>query len=256
MEKRILLAAVILFSTASLAGAEEEEKKLGVTLDLTYTSKWLSKGIEAYGSKGGLFKTIDVDFWGTGWGIRVTHRNATSSGYVDQQRFDFRPYYKGAIFDGTRYFMKYDLSFEYEYYPGLSRHKANTTYEWINSFSWPNLLPWGFVPTYIFHYEYPAFSGDANRNNAGAVHRFLLAHDLSVPDLNNPLKLSTELAYYDGLANRVSDWAYFTLGLSSVFNITDNLTFVPGVYQQRTMDKSISKHRDITYTMLSMKYKF
>jgi len=38
--------------TLPLAAAED--KKLGVSLDLTYTSKWLSKGIEAYGQQGGL----------------------------------------------------------------------------------------------------------------------------------------------------------------------------------------------------------
>ena len=250
----LAVAAVFLLFPASLARAQEG--KLGVTLDLTYTSKWLSKGIEAYGSKGGLFKTIDIDLYGTGFGLRVTHRNATSSGYVDQQRIDYRPYFKGSLFEGTGYLTKYDISVGYESYTGLSPHKANTTYEWINSFSWPNLLPCGLVPGYIFHYEYPAFSGEANRKNVGWVHRFLLGYALNVPELKNPLKLSTEVAYYDGLANRVSDWAYFTAGISTKFDITDNLSFVPGLYHQVTMDDSISKHKDITYTMLSMKYKF
>ncbi|MGD9109457.1 MAG: hypothetical protein PVG93_00820 [Phycisphaerales bacterium] len=255
MDKKILLVVVVLFGVANLACAEEE-KELGVTLDFTYTSKWLSKGVEAYGSKGGFFKTIDVDFYDTGFGVRVTHRNATSSGYVDQQRFDFRPYYKGKLFDGQSYVTDYDLSVGYEYYTGLSRHKANTTYEWIGKFSWPKILPCGIVPTYIFHYEYPASSGDSNRKVSGAVHRFLLGYGLNVPDLKNPIKLSTEVAYYDGLGNKVSDWAYFTAGISTKIDITENLAFVPGVYHQLTMDDSISRHKDITYTMLSMKYKF
>ena len=254
MKQAFLLSAVILMSISDISSAQE--RKLGVTLDLTYTSKWLSKGIEAYGAKGGLFKTIDIDFYGTGFGLRVTHRNATSSGYVDQQRFDYRPYFKGSLFEDTRYLTKYDISVGYESYTGLAPHKANTTYEWINKFSWPNFLPYGLVPSYILHYEYPAFSGEANRNNVGAVHRFLLGYDMSVPELKNPLKLSTEVAYYDGLSNRVSDWAYFTAGLSTKFNITKNLSFVPGLYHQVTMDDSISKHKDITYTILSMKYKF
>ena len=233
-----------------------EEKKLGVTLDLTYTSKWLSKGIEAYGSKGGLFKTIDIDFYGTGFGLDVTHRNATSSGFVDQQRIDYRPYYKGSLFADTKYFTKYNLSVGYESYTGLSRHKANTTYEWIYTFSWPNLLPYGLMPYYIAHYEYPASSGDANRKNAGWVHRFLIGRDINAFNLPNPVNLTTEVAYYDGLANRVSDWAYYTAGMSTKFNITNNLAFVPALYHQVTMDDSISKHKDITYTMLSMRYKF
>ena len=254
MKKQFLLAGIILLGIATFSQAQE--KKLAVSLDLTYTSKWLSKGIEAYGSKGGLFKTIDIDLYGTGFGLKVTHRNATSSGYVDQQRFDYRPYFKGSIFDDTRYFMKYNLSVEYESYTGLSRHKANTTYEWINAFSWPKLLPYGLVPSYIFHYEYPAFHGDANRKNVGWVHRFLLGYDMKVSELANPLHFSTEVAHYDGLANRGSEWAYFTAGISTKFDITENLSFVPALYHQVTMNSAISKHKHITYTMLSMKYKF
>ena len=264
MKKRFLLTVTILLAAVSFTcvrsvsaeAAPETEKKLGVTLELTYMSKWLSKGIEAYGSEGALFKTIDIDLYGTGFGFQLTHRNATSSGYVDQQRFDYRPYFKGSLFNETPYLMRYNLSFEYESYTGLSPRKANTTYEWINSFSWPRLLPYGLVPTYIFHYEYPALSGQANRNNVGAVHRFLLGYNMDVSALQNPIKLTTEVAYYDGLANRVSDWAYFTAGISTKINITEDLSFIPALYQQLTMDKNISKHKNITYCKLSMKYKF
>ena len=255
MKGRILLTAVILLNTVNLVYAEDE-KKLGVTLDLTYTSKWLSKGIEAYGSKGGFFKTIDVDLYGTGLGLKVTHRNATSSGYVDKQRFDFRPYYKGKSFEGESYATNYNISVGYEYYTGLDKKRAGTTFEWIFGFSWPNLLPRGLTPSYITHYEFPAGRGYANRNVTGWVHRFLLGYDMTVPELPNPLHLITEVGYYDGLGNKVHDWGYFTAGISTKFNITDNLAFVPGLYHQVTMDDSISKHKDITYTMLSMKYKF
>ena len=253
--KRILLVVAVLFAVANFSYAEEK-KELGVSLDLTYTSKWLTKGVEGYGSKGGLFKTIDVDFYGTGFGIKVTHRNATSSGYVNSQRFDYRPYYKGSLFEDTGYLTKYNLSVGYEHYTGLSRHKANTTYEWVAAFSWPKLLSCGLVPSYIAHYEYPASGGNANRKGAGWVHRFLLGQNVNVPELPNPVKLTAEAAYHDGLGNKTNDWAYFTTGISTKFNITDNLAFVPGLYHQITMDDSISRNKDITYTMLSMKYKF
>ena len=255
VRRGVLLSIAVIFSTVNVVCAEEE-KKLGFTFDLTYTSKWLSKGIEAYGSKGAIFETIDVDFYGTGLGVKVTHRNSTSSGYVDKQRFDFRPYYKGKLFESESYATNYNISVGYEYYYGLDKRKAGTTYEWIFGFSWPKILPKGFTPSYIVHYEYPAGSGYTNRKVTGWVHRFLLAYALKVQDLQNPLKLSTEVAYYDGLGNKVSDWAYFTVGLSGKFDITENLAFVPGIYHQTTLDESISKHRDITYTMLSMKYKF
>jgi hypothetical protein len=254
MRKGLFAFVVILSMLVGSAFAEQD--RITGSFELVYLSKWLSKGIEAYGSQGGLFKIIDLDFYDTGFGLNVTHRNATGSGYVDQQRIDYRPYFKGSLFDGTRHMMKYNLSVGYESYTGLSRHKANTTYEWINSFSWPNLLGGGLVPAYIFHYEYPAFHGDANRKNAGGVHRFVLGYDMKAFELPNPLHLSTEVARYEGLANRGSNWAYFTAGVSTKFNVTENLSFVPAVYHQVTMSSVISKHKDITYTVLGMKYKF
>lgn len=255
MKKGILFAVAVLLVAVNLVHAQGE-KELGVSLDVTYASKWLTKGIEGYGAKGALFKTLDIDLYGTGFGIKIVHRNATSSGYVDKQRFDFRPYYKGGLFEGESYATKYNISVGYEYYTGLDRSKAGTTYEWVFAFTWPNLLPGGLVPSYIAHYEYPAGSGYANNKVTGWVHRFLLARNISVAQLPNPVKLSTEVGYYDGLANKVHDWGYLNFGISTKFDITGNLAFVPCLYHQVTLDDSISKHKDITYTMLSLKYKF
>ena len=263
MRKRMLLTAgLLVLSMTALGNAQSlskttnlQESKIGVTLDLTYVSKWLSKGVRAYGNKGGLFKTIDLDFYGTGFGIKTTHRNATSGGYVDNQRFDFRPYYKNCLFEDTAYLTNYNISVGYEYYPGLDRHRANTTYEWIYAFSWPELLPNGLVPKYIAHYEYPAGSDDNNRKITGWVHRFILGKNVYVQDFKNPLYLSGELAYADGLGGVGHDWAYFTAGISTKFDITDNISFVPGLYQQISMEDTVNTNDD-TYVQLSMKYKF
>jgi hypothetical protein len=73
MRKTVLLIAVIPLCMPGIAVPEKRE--LGVTLDLTYMSKYLSKGSESYGQQGALFKTIDVDLYGTGFGLRVKHRN-------------------------------------------------------------------------------------------------------------------------------------------------------------------------------------
>jgi len=254
MKQAFLLSAVILMSISGISSAQEH--KLGVTLDLTYTSKWLSKGAQAYGQQGGLFKTVDVDFWGTGFGVKVTHRNATSSGYVDKQRFDYRPYYKSMLFEGEPFVTKYNISVGYEHYPGLAREKANTTYEWIFAFAWPELLVGGFVPSYKAHYEYPASGGDAYRHVTGWVHRFGLAYPVDVEFLPNRILLTSDLAYNDGLGGKEHDWSYFTLGASTKFELMDNMTFVPGLYHQITMEKTVCNRKDVTYCMLSMKYKF
>ena len=251
----VLLISMIWLSTVSAAQAEEP--KLGVNFDLTYMSKYMTKGSEGYGQQGGLFKTIDLDFWGTGFGAAVKHRNATSSGYVDKQRFDYKVYYGSRLFEDRPYETKYKISWQYEHYPGLARNKANTTQEWNFVFSWPKILPGGLVPKYAACYEYPSGSGYRRHDVAGWVHRFGLGYDVKVPELHKPLHLSMDVSYRDGLGgdDKDHDWSHATFGVSTKFGITDNLAFVPGVYHQISMDDSVCK-RDVTYCTLSMRYKF
>jgi len=257
VKRKILLTVVIILLAAGRT--QSQEKQLGVTFDVTYLSKWLSKGVEAYGSHGALFKSFDFDLFGTGLGFEVIHRNAIGSGYVDQERFDFRPYYKGKVFEDTPYAMNFNLGTEYEYYPGLNRKRANTTWEWIFAFSWPNILPQGFTPSYIVHYEYAAGENYTKQSGAdippGGVHRFILGYDLKALEDAEPFRLSGEIAYYDGLGGAEHDWAYTTFGISTKLKITDNLSFLPGVFYQISMEDSVCDH-DLSYTGLSMRYKF
>jgi hypothetical protein len=71
-----------------------------------------------------------------------------------------------------------------------------------------------------------------------------------------PIHLSGEVAYTDGLGGAKHDWSYATFGISTKLNIAENLSFVPGVYQQISMEKTINTKKDLTYCILSMKYKF
>ena len=260
MRKTILSILAVLSAPAALALADKD--KLGVTLDLTYMSKYISKGSESYGQQGALFKTIDIDLYGTGFGTYVTHRSATSSGYVDKERFDYGVYYKATLFEDKPYLTKYGLRWAYEHYPGLARNMANTTNEWKFSFSWPKLLDSGLVPKYVAYYEYPAGSGYRRSDVTGWVHIFGFSYDWAAPGLSprtekQLLTLSADIAYTDGLGGKTRDhdWSYATFGVSTSFKIDGNLSFIPAVYHQLSMDDSVAK-RDITYCSLSMRYKF
>jgi hypothetical protein len=118
----------------------------------------------------------------------------------------------------------------------------------------------GFVPRYIAHCEYAAGSDYTKQNGAdipsGWVHRFILGYDLKTPQIPTPLHLSSEVAYTDGLGGADHDWSYATFGVSTRFGIAENMAFVPGVYQQVTMDKSVNNRKDVTYCIMTLKYKF
>ena len=192
-------------------GGKKQEKKLGITYEEQYHSKWLSKGVEAYGQQGAFFEIIDLDLYSSGFGLQVIHRHATSD-YVNKQRFDYRPYVKGEFFKEKPYAMKYDIGVEYEHYPRLATHKSYTSYEWQFGFSWPNILPKGFVPSYIAHYEYPV-KHNQRLNFTGWVHRFELDYYMDVPQLPKPLCLSSgsrlHLRPWRGLTRLVVFYLWF-----------------------------------------------
>jgi hypothetical protein len=54
-------------------------------------------------SRGATFNTVDVDLYGTGFGVQVIHRNVMSSGYVDKQRLDYLPHHEGRLFETEPY---------------------------------------------------------------------------------------------------------------------------------------------------------
>lgn len=254
---KILLVVVVLLSIAGMAQAEED--KLGIMFDLTYGSRWLSDGVEVYSEDGAVHETFALDLYGTGFGVAVTHHSATDSGWVDKQRLDYKLFYGNSLFDDETYKTKYKATWEYWNYYDRARTRGNTQKVTLG-FSWPQLLDNGLVPEYTLAYCGPAGSGYDNRESAGWLHIFGLGYNLNVPELPNPLKLSAKATYRDGAgctsaSKKDHDWSHATFGLSTKFKLSDNLSLVPGIYYQVSMDDSVSE-RDIMYTIVSMKYKF
>ncbi len=254
----MLVLAMAVPKNAKAVSGEEGKKELGISLELLYMSRYMSKGEQSYGQQGGLFETVDVDFYGSGFGVSVTHQSAISSGYVNKSRFNYHPYYKNTAFKDMPYEMKYNISTQYEHYYKINSDNANTTWEWKFAFSWPKLLDHGLVPKYTAYYEYPAHNNDKYRNRAGWHHSFGLDYNLKVPELPSPLTLSAAIDYRDGLGgpSKDHDWSHATLGIATKVKLTDNITFAPGIYHQITMDKSIASRKNITYAKLAMIYKF
>jgi hypothetical protein len=254
---KILISLVILLSTVAVAGAEEG--KLGVALDVTYASKWLSDGAEVYSEDGAFHETLSLDLWGTGFGVAVTHSSATDGGWVDKQRLDYKVFYGNSLFDDQAYKTKYKFTWAYWNYYDRARTRGNVQ-DWRFAFSWPKLLDKGPVPKYTLVYCHPAGSGYDNRKISGFLHILGLDYDLAMPQLPNPVNLSADVTYRDGAGCTTAspkdhDWSHATLGASTKFKITDNLSFVPGIYHQISMDDSVNT-RDVTYCKLSMTYKF
>ena len=269
-KKGILLLAVILLSTGGLVQAQE--RKLTGTIDVTYLSKYVWRGYDIYDDKSAIQPSIDLDLYGTGFGMNIMGHRANSDGHEDGERWDYTLYYYNSLFGDEAYATNYRLSWVYYNYPDNDK-KTYDLQEINAALSWPKILPIeGLVPTYVLVKLWPSCSGQhLNRAlraaHAGQVggwaHIFMLDYPWAVqtegllPGITEQvLNLHTEFIYNDGALGADHDWSNTVLGISTDFDLGHNLTFTPGVYHQITMDKSVNDDKDETWVSLGMKYRF
>ena len=269
MKKQILLAAVILFCMAGFVRAQDAD--LSGTLGITWDSKYVWRGFDIYADHSAVHPFIDLDLYGTGFGVNVTAHRANSDGYENGERWDYTLYYAGSAYEQETYATQYMVGYRYYNYPDSSSHTTGSTdlQEVHALVSWPNLLGVeNLVPRYCLVKLWPSNSGSlgvARGTASGFAHIFMLDYALTVPGLlpdtaEQVLNFHTELVYNDGVhpggGNADQDWSNFVMGVSTNFGLADNLTFTPGVFHQITMDDSVNTDKDETWASMTVAYKF
>jgi hypothetical protein len=265
MKKWMLFLLIISLSMTVAA----EEKELDITVDATYVSRFIDKGFDCYrNNHSGIQPSVDVDLYNTGFGINVHWFRANSGGFENDEKLDYRVYYYNSFFEGEAYAMDYKISWIYHNFTDSPKKVANSQ-EIEAEFEWPEICPWGIVPRYIVSSEWPAGSNYENHNEGGWVHLFGIGYDLSMPSLlenraEQDVHLSADIAYNDGTGANCNaqantgvdhDWSHAVFGISTDFEVSDDLTFTPGIYYQVSMDDSVNTS-DEYWTSLSLTYKF
>lgn len=260
MKQPAFYLTLLLLSTAALAQSQEGE--LGVTLDVTYVSRYIDKGFDIYRENhSGIQPSLDLDLYGTGFGVKLGWFRANSSGFENDEMLDYTVYYYNSLFEGKNYAMDYQISWIYHSFPDNPK-KISNTQEIEAGFSWPDVCPCGIVPSYTVSCEWPAGRNYENRNAGGWAHTFGLSYDLAVPSLASKrteqvLHLSADLVYNDGLGGEAvdHDWSHMVFGVSTGFDLAENITLTPALYYQASMDNSVNT-QDEFWVGLSMTYKF
>ena len=276
MRKVILSIAVILLGVTGLVQAEGNQ--LGATLDVTYLSKTIWRGFDYYADDHSSIQTsLDVDLYGSGFGVKVFWRRAISAPFENAEDLDVTLYYGGNLFEGEAHTTDYAVGWVYYGYPdeprgGSSTGQAADMQEFFASFSWPKLCPRGFVPSYTVLTMWPSEGDSAVRKNSGWAHVLGLGYDLVLSDLvpNAPqqlLHLSAAVVYNDGVAPGVAlspsvsgsaidhDWSHALFGISTDFDLGNSLMLTPAVYYQASWEDTVNSE-DEAWASLSMKYKF
>ena len=269
MKQIVLLAAIVLMAATVPVQAQGE---LHGTVELTYQSKYVWRGFDIYGDKSAIQPSVNLDLYGTGFGISAMGHRANSDEYENGERWDYTLYYKNALFGDESYATQYMVSWVYYNYPDHSRKIADLQ-EIHTVLSWPKILPVeGLVPTYVLVKLWPTNSGSVVGSGSatggtasGYAHIFMLDYGLPIEGLlpNVPeqvLRLHSEFIYNDGVGpggqNVDHDWSNAVFGVATDFELAENVTLTPGIYHQVTMDKTINDDKDETWFTLGVKYAF
>lgn len=278
MKKGILLTAVILLSTAGFAQAQDE---LSGTIDVTYLSAYLWRGFEQYPGahgEGAILPSIDLDLYGTGFGLNVLLSRANTAAvdahgggysFENQERIDLTLSYSSSLYEYETYTTDYTVGWVYYEYPDMPTDVADMQ-EIFVTLSWPEICTEGVVPSYTILSLWKSESGHPSsmpsvktNDYSGRMHIFGLSYDLPVEDLlpdlpEQILHLSLAVVYNEGAGASLvdHDWSHAVLGVSTDFDLGNDVTLTPGVYHQNTFEKTVNPDEDITWVSLSVSYPF
>jgi hypothetical protein len=275
MKKGILTGTVMVLCVVSLGYAQGQDGGLHGTIDVTYLSKYVWRGFDIYNDKSAIQPTIDLDLFGSGFGVSAMGHRANSGKYENSERWDYTLYYYNRLGDTGPLACNYRLGWVYYNYPDMTSHTTGSIdlQELQGIFSFPNLLGVErLVPTYVLVKLWPGNSGTvvgtrspSGGTASGWAHIFMLDYGIPVEGLSakNPeqmINLHTEVVFNDGVgpngANVDHDWTNVVFGATTTFDMGGNYSLTPGVFHQITMDKSVNPDKDETWAMLSATYKF
>ena len=127
----------------------------------------------------------------------------------------------------------------------------------------------GLVPTYVLVKLMPVNSGTtvgANSNvgtSSGFAHIFMLDYGMPftcpLTGIDRNLKLHTEVVFNDGVApnalNADHDWSHALFGVTTSYDLEENVSLTPGLYYQSSWDDSVNSS-DEYWASLSLTCKF
>ena len=205
---------------------------------------------------------LDLNLFDTNFGFHLSDFIANDSGYVNKEVLYIAPFYSNIIFPGTRYQWYYKLMFMQKHYYRNDTFSPQDTYEYSFLSTMPSLLGKGIGWNLRVQYETPAHGGDSyyNRDYAGWYYKTGIDYKMQLPAINEEptkLRLFWDIAYRDNLGGSQydSDWTHTTWGVSTDFQITEDLSINPIIQFQKTMDTMVEPE-DTLFANIFLRYRF
>lgn len=265
----------MLLVVGSMVKAQAPEPELHGWADLTFSGKYVWRGFDIFKDKSAIHAGVDLNY--NGLGIDIMGHRANGGGFENSERWDYNLYYMNGLFMDQSYALQYRLGWVYYNFPDNSSQVADLQ-ELHAILSLPKICPVGVVPSYVLVKLWPSESGSlvASRVDlstgqpstgtaSGWAHIFMLDYALKtvgiLPETPEQVwNFHAEAVFNDGVGpggqNVDHDWSNAVFGVSTDFDLAENLTLTPGLYHQITMDKSVNDDRDETWVSVGLRYKF
>ena len=257
MKKRMLIAALVVFGMAGIANAVETAYgDLGIDVDATYVSKYIWRGIDKYDDKAAFQPSVNFDLFDSGWSFNVWYSVGGASGNVNGEEIDYTVTYGNSVCEGQAWQTDYAASYVYYDYPDQPSDAADAM-EFNLALSWPDICPFGTVPSYTGVYIWGAEGGGAARDIEGFIHVFGLSKDFDVAYLPNPVTFGWNLTYNDDAAatNIDHEFSHTVFGLSTSIEAPGGGTISPAIYYQISMEDDVNTEDEL-WTGLSYTVSF
>ncbi len=260
----VRIRIVIGLTTALLIGGvcfagEEENPKLGVTLDSTFVTKYLWRGYDILDGHSAWQPSVELDLFGTGFTFNVWSSIATSGGLSDLNEVDYTLAYATSLFEDKRYALDVGINYIYYDFPRV-RSKTSDAEETGIGLSFPGLLPIensALVPSYYVGRLNPA---KHDGHITGGTFQVLgLSYNLPIPRSegeSHVVSFAADVTHNSGAYDADPDWSHATFGVSTEINIGESgLAITPALYYQVSMDDTVNDEDEI-WAGLGLSYGF
>lgn len=272
MKKGFLILAILVCSLVPYVHAIEimgMSPNVSGTAELTFQSQYIWRGFDVYGSKSAVQVSTDLSLADSGFGVNVSAHRANASGFETGERWDYNLYYQTLFMAESPLATQFRLGYTYYNHPQVSH--TNMDLEEIHAImAWPNATSIdGLVPSYALVKMWPnnsTASGSTVASEAsGYLHILMLDYKTTVPGYSAeipelPLYLHSELVYNDGVDpygfGVDHDWSHIVLGASTDLDMGNNISLVPAINWQITMDSSIRSSDDEVWATLGARVSF
>lgn len=267
--KQVLVGLVVLLSVAPFASAANiGGTDVGVTADLTYTTKYMWRGIDILDDVSAWQPSINFDL-GNGFSANVWASYAGAGGHtyggtdaassrVNLTEYDYTLAYSNSINEGCPW--KTDYTIGWRYYDFIDEPStAKDMQEGFLEIAMPELVGGGITPHAAYYQMWAAKDHSDVADAGGAIFVTGFNYDFTLnqaPEL--PMTFGWDIVYNDG-AGAVGvdhDWSHMVWSLAT--SMTCPMTgakITPAIYFQNSFDKSVDTENEF-WASLSYSFSF